>query len=84
MRIAGVRVGAPSVVLLVQILEDAGFPGTATTLANAMKVQALEPALTVEDHDAMLAALGTYCPSGLARLRRELLDDELRRRRAAL
>jgi hypothetical protein len=84
MRIAGVRVGAPSVVLLVQILEDAGFPDTATTLANAMKMQALEPALTVEDHDAMLAALGTYCPSGLARLRRELLDDDLRRRRAAL
>jgi hypothetical protein len=71
-------------VLLVQILEDAGFRDTASTLANAMKVQALEPALTVEDHHAMLAALGTYCPSGLARLRRELLEQDLRRRRAAL
>ena len=71
----------PSVVWLVQILEDAGFADTATTLENAMRVQALEPALTVEDHDAILAALGTYCPSGLASLRRELLEDDLRRRR---
>jgi hypothetical protein len=84
MRIAGVRVGAPSVVLLVQILKDAGSPDTATRLANAVKMQALEPALTVEDYDAMLAALGTYCPTGLARLRRELLDDDRRRRREAL
>jgi hypothetical protein len=84
MRIAGVRVGAPSVVLLVQILEDAGFPDTATTLTNAMNVQALEPALTVQDHEAMLAALGTYCPTGLARLRRELLEQDRWRRRTAL
>ena len=83
MRIAGVRVGAPSVLLLVQILQDAGFTDTATTLANAMKVQAREPALTVEDHEAMLAALGTYCPTGLARLRRELLEQDSWRRRTA-
>jgi hypothetical protein len=84
MRIAGVRVGAPSVVLLVQILEDAGFPDTSRTLANALKVQAVEPALTVEDHEAMLAALGTSCPTGLARLRRELLEQDRWRRRMSL
>jgi hypothetical protein len=78
-RIAGVRVGAPSVVLLVQIVEDAGFRDTAARLANAMEMKALEPALTIEDHEAILAALGKYCPTGLARLRRELLEDKLRR-----
>jgi hypothetical protein len=44
-----------------------------------MEMKALEPALTIEDHEAILAALGTYCPTGLARLRRELLEDKLRR-----
>lgn len=46
-----------------------------------MRVQALEPALIVEDLEAILAALATYCPSGLASLRRDLLEDDLRRRR---
>ena len=81
MRIAGVRVGIPAVRLLVQIVDDAGFHGTAQTLADAIELKAVEPALTVEDHDAMLAALGNHCPSGLARLRRELLDQQLMRRR---
>ena len=39
-------------------------------------MKAVEPALTIQDHDAMLAALGEPCPTGLARLRRELLEKE--------
>jgi DNA-binding FadR family transcriptional regulator len=76
MRIAGVRVSVPAARLLSEIVADAGFPGTARTLADAIEMQALEPSLTIEDHEAMLAALAANCPTGLARLRRELLDQQ--------
>jgi hypothetical protein len=82
MRIAGVRVSPPSVRLLAQILEDAGYGDTARTLMEAIRLQVVEPALTLRDHEAMLDALGDHCPTGLARLRRELLDDDMRRRLA--
>jgi len=84
MRIAGVRVSPPYVRLLAQLLEETGSAATAATLEEAIRVQALEPALTLEDHDAILVALGSNCPSGLARLRRELLDEQLARRRMGL
>jgi hypothetical protein len=82
MRIAGVRVSAPAVLLLAQSLEDAGYAETAATVREGLKLQVLEPALTLEDHQAMLLALGDHCPTGLARLRRELLEDDMRRRLA--
>jgi len=84
MRIAGVRVGPSFVRLLAQMLEDAGYEATATKLTDGIRLQAFEPALTLEDHDAILAALGDSCPTGLARLRRELLDEQLLRRRLGM
>jgi hypothetical protein len=82
MRIAGVRVSPPNVRLLAQILEDAGYDDTAQKLADAIRLQALEAPLSVVDHEAILTSLDIYCPTGLARLRRELLEDDMRRRRA--
>lgn len=82
MRVAGVRLSPPSVRLLAGILDDAGYPATAATLRQGIELQVLEPALTLEDHQAMLLALGDHCPTSLARLRRELLEDERRRRLA--
>lgn len=82
MRIAGVRVSPPSVRVLAQILEDAGYSQTAAVLEDGIRLQVLEPALTLEDHQAMLFALGDHCPTGLTRLRRELLEDDMRRRLA--
>jgi hypothetical protein len=84
MRIAGVRVSPPYVRMLAQLLESSGSAGTAATLEDAIRLQVLEPSLTYEDHDAILLALGDNCPAGLARLRRELLDDQLERRRLGL
>ena len=82
MRIVGVRVSAPAVRLLTEILDGAGYPATAATLRKGIELQVLEPALTLEDHQAMLLALGDNCPTGLARLRRELLEDDMRRKLA--
>jgi len=82
MRIAGVRVSPPAVRLLVQMLDDAGYPATAGTLRQGIELQAIEPALTIEDYEAMLLALGDNCPTSLARLRRELLEFDRRRRLA--
>jgi hypothetical protein len=82
MRIAGVRVSPPAVRLLTQILDDAGYPQTAATLRQGIALQVLEPALTLDDHQAMLLALGDHCPTSLARLRRELLEDDMQRRLA--
>jgi hypothetical protein len=82
MRVAGVRVSPPSVRLLAEMLDDAGYRETATTLRQGIEMQVVEPALTLEDHRAMLLALGDHCPTSLARLRRELLEDERRRRLA--
>jgi hypothetical protein len=63
------------------MVADSGYDDTAKTLADAIGLQAVEPPLTVDDHEAILTALGTYCPTGLAKLRRELLEDQMRRRR---
>jgi uncharacterized protein with von Willebrand factor type A (vWA) domain len=82
MRIAGVRVGPPAVRLLAQILDDAGYEETARTLTEAIALAVVEPALTLADHEAILTALGDDCPTSLAKLRRELLDGQARRRRA--
>jgi hypothetical protein len=84
MRIAGLRVSPASVRLLAQMLDDAGYPATAATLRQGIELQAIEPALTLEDYEAMLIALGDNCPTSLARLRRELLEDDRRRRLAGM
>jgi hypothetical protein len=84
MRVAGVRVSPPFVRLLAEMLDDAGSVDTARKLADAIRVNAIEAPLTTDDHEAILVALGDNCPSGLARLRRELLDDQRRRCRAGL
>jgi hypothetical protein len=67
--------------LLAQIVGDAGYADTASTLNTAIGLQAVEAPLTIDDHEAILTALGTFCPSGLANLRRELLEDHMQRRR---
>ena len=81
MRIGGVRVSAAYVRLLVEIVEDAGFHETAQVLADAIRLQAVEAPLTIGDHEAILTALGGNCPSGLAKLRRALLEEHQARRR---
>ena len=67
--------------LLAQIVADAGYEDTANTLTDAIALQAAEAPLTVDDHEVILTALGIHCPSGLAKLRRELLEDHMRRQR---
>jgi hypothetical protein len=67
--------------MLAQIVDDAGFHDTAQTIAEAIRLQAHEVPLTVEDHEAILTALGSNCPGGLGRLRRELLEQQRLRRR---
>ena len=82
-RIAGLRIAAPAARLLVGILRDAGVHDTAARIEQAIELEvATEAPLTVEDHEAILVVLGDNCPSGLSRLRRELLEEQrwLRRR----
>jgi len=82
-RIAGLRIAAPAARLLVGILQDAGYQDTAARIEQAIEVQvATEAPLTMEDHEAILEALGNSCPTSLTRLRRELLEEQrwLRRR----
>ena len=79
MRIAGLRISAPMARLLAQILEEAGFAETAGRVAQAIELQVTtEAPLTLADHEAILAALGDRCPPELARLRRELLEEQRR------
>jgi hypothetical protein len=81
MRIAGLRIGAPIARLLVQILEEAGFVDTAGKISQAIELQVTSEApLTLADHEAILIALGDRCPPELARLRRELLEEQRRLR----
>jgi hypothetical protein len=81
MRIAGVRVSAPFARLLVELVEDAGFDGTARRIAQAIELQVTtEASLSTADHEAILVALGSNCPAGLSRLRRELLEEQRRPR----
>jgi hypothetical protein len=82
-RIAGLRIAVPAARLLVGILRDAGVHDTAARIEQAIELQvATEAPLTVEDHEAILVALGDNCPASLSRLRRELLEEQrwLRRR----
>jgi len=81
MRIVGLRIGAPVARLLVDLLEDAGFGSTAAKIAEAIELQVTtEAPLTTADHEAILIALGSDCPAGLSRLRRELLEERRRLR----
>jgi hypothetical protein len=82
MRIAGLRIAAPAARMLLEILEDGGYAATAARIAEAIALQVTtEAPLTAGDHEAILLALGETCPSSLVRLRRELLEEQRRRRR---
>jgi hypothetical protein len=81
-RIAGVRLGAPVARRLAETLAGKGYPVTAAKIADAIERQwTLEAPLTLEDHEAILAALADNCPSTLHRLRTELLEEQRRIRR---
>ena len=81
-RIVGVRLGAPVARLLSETLESKGYPVTAAKIADAIERKwTLEAPLTLEDHEAILAALGENCPPTLHRLRTELLEEQRRVRR---
>ena len=79
MRIAGVRLRPSYARLLAQVVGDAGFPGTAAKIGEAIQLQVVDPPLTLADHEAILAALDAHCPPGLYRLQQELREDHLRR-----
>ncbi|HEY9458954.1 MAG TPA: hypothetical protein VIQ56_13710 [Gaiella sp.] len=82
MRIVGLRIAAPAARMLQEILEDGGHAATAARIAEAIELRVTtEAPLTAEDHEAILLALGEACPTGLARLRRELLEEQRRLRR---
>ena len=82
MRIAGVRLQAPVARVLSEILEGEGYHDTASKISDAIERQATtEAPLTIDDHEAILAALGSECPPTLGRLRRELLEEQRRLRR---
>ncbi len=84
MQISGVRISPEYVRVLAEIVEGAGFPGTAGRLAQAIEQGVTtEAPLTTEAPEAILAALEPHCPAGLNRLRTELAKDERRRRRLA-
>jgi hypothetical protein len=81
-RIVGLRIAAPAARMLQEILEDGGHAATAARIAEAIELRVTtEAPLTAEDHEAILLALGEACPTGLARLRRELLEEQRRLRR---
>jgi hypothetical protein len=66
----------------VGLLQDAGFDETAARIGQALELRVTtEAPLTMADHDAILVALGNSCPDSLARLRRELLEEQRRARR---
>jgi hypothetical protein len=81
-RIVGVRLGAPVARLLSETLESKGYPATSAKIADALERKwTLEAPLTLEDHEAIVAALAENCPSTLHRLRTELLEEQRRVRR---
>ena len=84
MRIAGQRISPPYARLLARVVADAGYGDTATKLTDAIEVQAIEPALTIADYDAIVASLEINCPPGLAKLRRELVSEQMRWRLSGL
>jgi hypothetical protein len=80
-RISGARISPEYARLLLDIVERAGFHETAARLAQAIDGGVTtEAPLTVDDHEAILAALEPHCPAGLNRLRTELAKDQRRRR----
>jgi hypothetical protein len=82
MRIAGLRIAVPAARLLQEILEERGYAATAARIAEAIELRVTtEAPLTAADHEAILLVLGERCPTSLARLRRELLEVQTRRRR---
>jgi len=81
MRIAGVRLDASAARLLAVLLEREGYPATAARVAGAIELGVtIEAPLTVEDHDAIVAALRPHCPATLHRLSVELAEEQRRRR----
>ena len=69
------RLGAPVVRLLGEILESEGYPETAGKLADAIEQQVtVEAPLTSADYGAIAEALGRNCPATLYRLRTQLLQ----------
>ena len=83
MRIAGNRLDAPVARLLSELLRAEGFPATADKVADAIQRQiTTEAPLTLEDHEAILAALSRNCPATLYRLRERLLEEQRYVRRA--
>jgi len=81
MRIAGIRLQPTVARLLAEILDGAGFRDTAFKVTDAIeRGTTTEVALTLTDHEAILVALGGQCPTTLARLRRELLEEQRRLR----
>ena len=67
--------------LLSEILENEGYPETAGKIADAIKRQTIEAALTLVDYEAISTVLGDNCPATLYGLRTELLEQLRRHRR---
>ena len=64
------------------MLEGEGYVETAAKVSDAIeRGTTVEAPLTLEDHEAILVALGRTCPPTLHRLRNELLEEQRRRRR---
>jgi hypothetical protein len=82
MRIAGLRIAAPAARTLQELREEGGHVATAARIAEAIALRVTtEAPLTAADHEAILHVLGDRCPANLARLRRELLEEQRRLRR---
>jgi hypothetical protein len=77
MRIAGVRLQAPSARLLSELLAAEGHPDTAATVAGAIDLQVtVEAPLTGADYAAILETLDRNCPATLYTLLRALREDQ--------
>lgn len=82
MRVAGVHLGAPVARLLAETLGSEGYSQTGAKIADAIERRiTVEAPLTLEDYEAIAAALSRNCPPPLYRLRTELLKDLQRLRR---
>jgi len=83
MRIAGARIDVSVAHVLVEVLRTEGYPVTADRIVDALNGQiTTEAPLTLEDHQAILAALSRNCPTTLHRLRERLLEEQRYVRRA--
>ena len=82
MRVAGVHLGAPVARLLSETLESEGFPETGAKIADAIERRiTVDAPLTLDDYEAISAALSRNCPAPLYRLRTELVKELQRLRR---